>query len=147
MPYLAEIVSMSIVGDDLANTRIVIRLGGWGEWIRARKMVRCCCQIPHLISSVPRQARAEGESGTGDSCKSCTALPLALPGRWQRCKQQHGGAMVIRAIYFLAFLRKEKVWLGGYDIFSALGLQNLPGVEKISYQIVHPAGLKIAPLK
>ena len=31
MPYLTEIVAMSIVGDDLANTRIIGRLGGPGE--------------------------------------------------------------------------------------------------------------------
>ena len=31
MPYLAKIVAMSIVGDDLENTRIIRRLGGRGE--------------------------------------------------------------------------------------------------------------------
>jgi hypothetical protein len=33
MPYLTEIVVMSIVGDDLANTRIIRRMGGQGEWM------------------------------------------------------------------------------------------------------------------
>ena len=85
---------MLIVGDDLANTRIIGRLGGLGEWMnvsQARRMVRCCCQNPHLTSSVPQKSRVVGELGTA----AIVALHCLWRFLWDGNGVQHHGARTI----------------------------------------------------
>ena len=85
MSYLTTIVAVSIIGDDLENTRIIGRLGGQGEWIDVAQCARVIVVTPISCVSVrnslsPMTAKC-GRVG-GDIHERCAALPLVLLGRW-----------------------------------------------------------------